>query len=202
LQIVELLLEFHADPNLSENCEETALQLAAREGRKEIVDILIENGANVDAPAATSFGATALQFAAIGGYLGIVSTLLENQADVNAAPAMLGGRTALEGAAEHGRIDMVKLLINAGANVHPSHCRRAIKYALSNGHHATRELLPRYLPQETDDIPQENSWSTTEGLVPDQHESNFDYNFDDTFDYNFDDNFDYNLDDEFRFSME
>jgi ankyrin repeat protein len=37
----------------------------------DLVEVLIEYGANVNAPPAAAFGATALQFAAIGGYMGI-----------------------------------------------------------------------------------------------------------------------------------
>lgn len=149
LEVVRDLLKHNANPNaVTENLPHTALQIAAREGCKEIVELLLEYGADINSPPAEEFGATALQFAAIGGYLGIALLLLEKGADVNAPPAKIGGRTALEGAAEHGRIDMVQLLINAGADISEAgqgQYERALRRALENGHHATRRLLLSYL---------------------------------------------------------
>jgi ankyrin repeat protein len=54
------------------------LQIACRDGSKNIVELLITEGTDVNAPPARKFGATALQFAALGGYLGIAHLLLEN----------------------------------------------------------------------------------------------------------------------------
>lgn len=148
LEMVRFLLECKADPNaVAGNMPHTALQIAARDGRKELVDILLEYGANTNSPPARDSGATALQFAAIGGSLGIAYLLLENGADVNAASAAVKGRTALEGAAEHGRIDMVQLLLNAGANIHDAgqvQYDRALSLASKNEHHATRQILELY----------------------------------------------------------
>ncbi|SPO07209.1 uncharacterized protein DNG_09903 [Cephalotrichum gorgonifer] len=92
-------------------------EVACQNGNKAIVDLLIEYGADVNAPPAERYGATALQFAAIGGYLGIAHTLVQKGADVNAPPAPHEGRTALEGAAEHGRNDMLQFLMNSGADI-------------------------------------------------------------------------------------
>ena len=148
LEMVRLLLSSRADPNtVADNMPNTALQIAARDGCKEIVDILLEHGSDVNSLPAENSGATALQFASIGGFLGIACLLLENGADVNAPGAPVGGRTALEGAAEHGRIDMVQLLLNAGANVFEAgqeQYERAVGLASKNGHHATRQLLESY----------------------------------------------------------
>lgn len=148
VEMVKLLLDYKANPNsVANKMIHTALQMAARDGCKEIVEILLKNGADVNSPAAKSAGATALQFAAMGGFLGLAYLLLEYGADINAAPAEIRGRTALEGAAEHGRIDMVQLLLNAGANIYNSGQQRyesALRLASKNGHHATRQLLETY----------------------------------------------------------
>jgi ankyrin repeat protein len=53
----------------------------------DIVYLLLEHGADVNAPPHNRYGATALQFAAIGGYAGIAFLLLQKGADVNASPA-------------------------------------------------------------------------------------------------------------------
>ncbi len=146
---LKALLQHGAKPDATtRNCPHSALQIACREGSLELVEVLIEYGADVNRPPAREFGATALQFAAIGGYLGIAHLLLEKGADVNAKPAEFEGRTALEGAAEHGRIDMVQLLRNAGAESSESgqgQYERALERALKHGHHATAKLLRSYL---------------------------------------------------------
>ena len=144
-EMVRLLLSHHARPDLLAGImPHTALQMAARNGCKDIVDMLIEHGANVNAPAAESYGATALQFTAIHGYLGITYFLLRNGADVNAPCGTFGRRTALEGAAEHGRIDMVQMLLDAGANIRGDgrwQYERALAYASGNGHHYWNRIM-------------------------------------------------------------
>jgi ankyrin repeat protein len=149
IETIRLLQQYNGNPNgIFGNMPHTPLQMASRDGSKEIVELLLEHGAEVNAPPAKEFGATALQFAAIKGLLGIAHLLLEYGADVNAPPAEVGGRTALEGAAEHGRIDMVQLLLNAGANIfqegEEAQYESAIKRASQNGHHAVRRLLESY----------------------------------------------------------
>ncbi|KAK4442457.1 ankyrin repeat-containing protein, partial [Podospora aff. communis PSN243] len=148
LDILRALLQHNENPNsITALCQHTALQIACREGSMEMVELLVEYGANVNAPPASEFGATALQFSAIGGYLGIALFLLDKDAKVNAEPAEKEGRTALEGAAEHGRIDMVQMLKNAGADISESgngQWERALQRALDNGHSATAALLSSF----------------------------------------------------------
>jgi ankyrin repeat protein len=148
-QILKTLLQRDANPNsVTAHCPHTPLQIACRDGSMELVELLIEFGANVNSPPAKTYGATALQFAAIGGYMGIAHLLLDKGAEVDAEPAEVEGRTALEGAAEQGRIDMVQLLKNAGADVSESgsgQYERALRKALINGHSATANLLRSFL---------------------------------------------------------
>ena len=60
----------------------TPLQYAAREGHVDIVKMLIENDAKVNA---TDFNdCTALHHAARGGHVDVVKVLIQNGADVNA----------------------------------------------------------------------------------------------------------------------
>ncbi|CZR60330.1 uncharacterized protein PAC_10226 [Phialocephala subalpina] len=132
---------------ITNNASHTALQIACRDGHKDVVDLLLEYGADVNAAPAKECGATALQYAAIRGYLGIAFALLENGANVNAPRAEDDGRTALEGAAEHGRIDMVRMLLNSGARVHGAgqeQYERALYIARRNGHLALSRMLEEY----------------------------------------------------------
>jgi ankyrin repeat protein len=120
----------------------TALQ--AEKGNIEMVQLLLNAGADVNALPAHDAGVTALQVSAIKGYLGIAIILLDNSADVNAQASSKSGRTALAGAAEHGRIDMVQLLLNAGVELDGSgnaQYREAVQLASEYGHNAVRKLI-------------------------------------------------------------
>ena len=104
----------------------TPLQYIARLGDIELVRILLDAGADVNAPPTGSVGQdkhTALQAAAKGGNLELVQILLDAGADVNAPPETTNltctnhGYTALQAAALTGNIELVQLLLHAGADV-------------------------------------------------------------------------------------
>ncbi|KAI0452155.1 ankyrin repeat-containing domain protein [Xylaria acuta] len=92
----------------------TPLQEAVVLGNSSLVALIIDESADINAPAAPDKGATALQLAAIRGSMNIARSLLERGGDVNAPPAKHRGRTALEGASEHGKLDMVRFLLERG----------------------------------------------------------------------------------------
>jgi ankyrin repeat protein len=92
----------------------TSLQHAVGNEDMELVTLLVNAGANVNAPAAKDSGATALQIASIQGSIPMVQYLISQGADPHATGAAIHGRTALEGAAEHGRKDVVELLLGHG----------------------------------------------------------------------------------------
>ncbi|CAG8932834.1 unnamed protein product [Penicillium salamii] len=126
----------------------TPLQHAVKLGNMEIINILLEQGADINAPPAHDSGATALQIAAIQGYIGIARMLLDLGADVNQKPAELDGRTALMGAAEHGRIDMLQMLLNEGAKItgeYEYYFWEAVGLAEGEGHCAAARLLERFM---------------------------------------------------------
>lgn len=146
LTIVHMLLKANAHPDLTTPLTpHTALQIACRKKSDAITHLLIEYGADINAPPAERRGATALQFAAINCRLELAHILVQKGADVNAPPAAYEGRTALEGAAEHGRIDMVQYLVNVGADISGDQYERALQRSRSNGHFATWNLLVSYL---------------------------------------------------------
>ncbi|KAK6078274.1 Ankyrin-1-like protein 2 [Seiridium cupressi] len=124
--------------------QRTALQAAVEEGNLEIMKMLLDAGADINASPGPFRGATTLQLAAIKGYIGIAKSLISMGANINADGAEWFGRTALEGAAESGRLDMVEFLLQEGCII-DNHRRcqyiRAIFLARSRGHYA----LARYL---------------------------------------------------------
>ncbi len=72
---VRLLLGAGADPNSADGAGETCLMMAARTGRDDIVDALLERGAQVDLRD-KGYAQTALMVAAREGHPSIVKTLL------------------------------------------------------------------------------------------------------------------------------
>lgn len=149
------------------SCKRTPLQEAAEGGSMEIVEYLLEQGAQPNEAPATHAGATALQLAAIKGYMGIAARLIEAGADVNAKPAMFDGRFAFEGATEHGRIDMMLFLFKNGADLlgdDQLQYRGAVQLAQENAHHAALKLAQDLLgiAKRRDD---EDNRNSIEGLL-------------------------------------
>ena len=92
---------------------ESALHCAVRGGYGDIVSLLIEYGADVNARSNNSY--TALHLAAYEGHLSIVSTLLGRMTDIN--QKISSGELALHCAVHGGHKDIVSLLIENGADV-------------------------------------------------------------------------------------
>jgi len=90
---------------------ETPLLRAASEGHLEVVQLLIDNGADVNAR--TTGGGTPLHYAT--SHLEVVRRLLDNGADVNVKGHK--GATALHFAAAKGNVAVARLLIERGADV-------------------------------------------------------------------------------------
>jgi ankyrin repeat protein len=86
----------------------TALHLAAKGGRVELVEFLVNAVTDVDV--LDSAGMTALHLAARGGHTKVVETLIDAGADRS-------GVTALHLAAEGGHTEVVRVLVHAGGNV-------------------------------------------------------------------------------------
>jgi ankyrin repeat protein len=79
--------------------------------------LLLDAGADVNAPVAYNEGRTALQAAAEKGEIEMVQVLLAANADVNALPAQCAGVTALQVSAIKGYLGIAIILLNAGADV-------------------------------------------------------------------------------------
>ncbi len=85
---------------------------ASREGRKDVVELLLAKGADVNAK--TNTGTTALWMASAIGHKEVVQALLANGADVNAKNN--DGETALMGASRDGHKEVVQVLLANGAD--------------------------------------------------------------------------------------
>jgi uncharacterized protein len=146
-RLITLLAE-GADVNSRDLSGTTALMFAAKQGFAEIVDLLIQNHADVNL-ARGKFGTTALMLAAASGHYSIVQKLLAQGAD----PRILNsdGSTALMAAALSGSPEIVTALLQAGAEVatidqdHDT----ALNIAVSKNHTAVARLLLQAQPIQT-----------------------------------------------------
>ncbi|SVC81365.1 uncharacterized protein METZ01_LOCUS334219, partial [marine metagenome] len=93
LGIVELLIAKGADLSVKTKHGETALVLATFTGQREVVELLIEKGAAINANGNFD-GATALHVACMMGKMKIVELLINRGADINVRD--FGGTTPLD----------------------------------------------------------------------------------------------------------
>ncbi|KAH8742671.1 putative ankyrin repeat-containing protein [Diaporthe sp. PMI_573] len=132
----------HADTgvlNVQDCRGQTPLIWGCREGHNEIVKILLDKGAAVNAQG--GFYGNALQAACFGGYIDIVEMLLDNGADVNAQGDIYGN--ALQAACSQGHIEIVKMLLDKSADVNTQdrQSRNALQAACSGGHNEIVKVL-------------------------------------------------------------
>jgi RNA polymerase sigma factor (sigma-70 family) len=119
--------------------DETPLHAAADYGEKELVNLLLANGAQINAK--RSDGNTPLHLAANVGSLTVVECLIRNGADVRVRNNWEG--TPLHLAAQHENTDIATILLQNGADVHAG-WHRPLHTAAWHGHRAMAELMLRH----------------------------------------------------------
>ncbi|PMD30599.1 ankyrin [Hyaloscypha variabilis F] len=98
--------------------QETALLIAISTKDLDLVQLLIDRGAEINRPARQGLKRTPLQCASEVGSIEIVNLLISRDVDVNEAPAVRGGGTALQLCAIGGYVGIALKLLSRGANVH------------------------------------------------------------------------------------
>lgn len=134
------MMELKVDPNYIHRIgevEATPLYIAAQNGYLEVVKLLVENGAYVDAKLNTD-GATPLYIASLNGHLEVVELLLNAGADPNVEVSSI--YTPLYVAAYNRNLDIVNLLLKAGSNVILEHRLSPLNIAAS-GHDLVKTLI-------------------------------------------------------------
>lgn len=141
--VVNTLLK-RGDINVNKRDENgySPLYYACKEGMRDIVKILLENGA--DASLASNISVTPLHGAVQGGNIQIIQMLLNAGADINAADE--AGRNVLMYGIQSGKVASVRYLIQLGADTSmtDNENRTAKDYANIAGHiHLFEELGER-----------------------------------------------------------
>ena len=103
------------DVNVVNEQSQTALHLAAANGRQNAVRLLVTKGASLEFP--NWCGWTALMYASYYGHSEIVSYLIENKAQVNVCNSRLV--TPLICAARCGKTAVIEILLQNGADIVP-----------------------------------------------------------------------------------
>jgi ankyrin repeat protein len=130
---VKLLLEQKVDPNSKDFDGKPAIVRAAVTGRPDIVKLLAQFGADVNA----TYGPdkrNALGEAAHRGLTSVVRVLVENGANVDKGSRGFGGGTNLMAVAGLGYAQITKILIESGAHVNKrdEFGKTALAYAVSS----------------------------------------------------------------------
>eukprot|EP00908_Phaeocystis_cordata_P000628 Transcript_10691.p2 GENE.Transcript_10691~~Transcript_10691.p2 ORF type:complete len:231 (-),score=28.32 Transcript_10691:492-1184(-) len=107
-EVTRRLRDGLSDPNEADEAGVTLLHIAARAGRRRLVEELLERGAN-QAARDGLHGRSALHYAAAAGHAAVIETLLRRGADATAADAT--GATALHLAAQAGEERAVRALL-------------------------------------------------------------------------------------------
>jgi ankyrin repeat protein len=159
IEIVRALLAAGADmnalaPSVWENGDRTPIQAAAEASNLRLLRLLIDSGADVNAPAMDLYGKTALQAEmqsedGVGDEtLEVVQLLLKAGADVNVSAVCPYGWTVLQEAVvryERNRedhLELIKLLLDAGADVNaPALQNGGITAVTAAAQHGDLELM-------------------------------------------------------------
>jgi ankyrin repeat protein len=140
-ELSELLIDNGADVNTYSTDVHSGMPLhtAVAYGRRDIVELLINKGAEIDSK--TNNGGTSLSLAAQLGNRDIAELLINMGAEID-SKANNGG-TPLRAAAIYGQRDVAELLINKGADINSkdNNGRTPLHWAVANGHRDIIELL-------------------------------------------------------------
>ena len=163
--LVQFLIERSDSTNLS-NLIQEMFWTSAWEGHEEILQLMIDMGADVDAERIAT-RERALEVVAYTGHLSIVSLLLRQGANLN----YNGNMSALHGAAKNGDEVMANLLLDHGANINYSGIHGPPLWEAANEQHLgmIRLLLDRGADLNSDECGDECLWQAVahgrEGVV-------------------------------------
>ena len=154
-QVVELLLNQQADPNILNNNGVTALYIASKNGHYQVVELLLKQQANPNVQLPN--GQTALYTASQNDHYHVVELLLNHEANPNIKEE--NDWTTLMIASQNGNYQVVELLLKqqADPNIPHKNGTTALYIASEKGHDHVVELLLK--KQADPNIKDEEDWT-------------------------------------------
>jgi ankyrin repeat protein len=147
LGMIRFLINQGADPNVNMRNTRSIIELATDLGDMEIIQVLIEAGADCNKASSYYHALNPLQTAVDMGNFELVEYFISVGADINWPAQGYCGATALQKAVQNGNVDMVEFLLGCGANVNApsvdSGGVTALQAAVSRGRLDLVELLLR-----------------------------------------------------------
>lgn len=139
VNLIKMILPFVENLNMQDGYGATALMWAAKNANNEVVQMLLDRGADPNAKSA--IGSTALFYTNDSI---IVRTLLDAGANPNIQNKF--GRSPLMVAAHNGNAEIVQILLDAKAdpNLKSKYGRNAAQLARENGHHDSAQMIEEY----------------------------------------------------------
>ncbi len=149
---VRSLLSQH--PHLKGEASNRCLRIAARDGNVEMMTLLVDLGADVNAPESDRVPEGAIESAAGAGAIDAVRWLLEKGARVNVEVKGVVRCISLTGAVIRGHFDIVKLLVEqGGADVNACWAgQNALSFAMMYGHKEIEAYLRKRGALEPKDL--------------------------------------------------
>ncbi|XP_022247672.1 ankyrin repeat domain-containing protein 17-like isoform X2 [Limulus polyphemus] len=150
-EVVSLLLDRKANVEHRAKTGLTPLMEAASGGYVEVGRVLLDKGADVNAPPVPSSRDTALTIAADKGHYRFVELLLSRGASVDVKNKK--GNSPLWLAANGGHLDVVQLLVNAGADIDSQDNRKVscLMAAFRRGHVKVVKWMVKHVSQYPSD---------------------------------------------------
>ncbi|OAQ89061.1 ankyrin repeat domain-containing protein 52 [Purpureocillium lilacinum] len=141
LHLTDVAISLITEQNANETSSlgRSALFVACANGNIDVVDILLEKGADITI--ASNSGWTPMDVASYSGHAEVVKLLLEKGADITIADN--NGRTPVHSASRNGHVKVVKLLLEKGAAIAiaGNNGRTPVHSASLNGHAEVVKLL-------------------------------------------------------------
>lgn len=159
--LLHILTRYRVTPNCSSRDGEKPILIAAKNGNNDIIDLLVEHGADIEAR--DQKGYDILQIAVDNRRIHTVRHLLDRYRFPHSHPNQYGA-IAVQIAAWKGDIETIKLLVAKGADI--THCDRtgqdALFYACMEGHVKVVQYLILHYNLDPNRV---NKWGETPLLI-------------------------------------